>query len=250
MASPSLQNGAPNTPPPTDPASKNGDAKPIAAADVPLTSADDDGSAKRPRDARLLHVVLHNLGVQQYQERVPLQLLDFAYRYTSSILLDAQRLSSEGYGGQPAEKKRGGAGANTDDSSGITVTSLRQAISSRQGSCFENAAPKEFMFSQAAERNRISLPKVERGYGVQLPEEKYCLTGVGWGLKEEWDEDPEEDAPTTNGDGAPQHDQSHDQRMGGMDGADEDEQEDDEGAGKLEDVFGEEAGDGNGMDES
>lgn len=46
----------------------------------------DNGQSKRPRDARLIHLILANYGVNAYQERVPLQLMDFAYRYTSSIL--------------------------------------------------------------------------------------------------------------------------------------------------------------------
>src|SRR5690242_19093890 len=60
---------------------------------VPLTSAHDSGLGKRPRDARLIHMLLSNLGVTAYQERVPLQLLDFAYRHSSSILSDALHLS-------------------------------------------------------------------------------------------------------------------------------------------------------------
>lgn len=242
MASPALQNGAPHTPPPTEPSSKS-DSKLAPIPDVPLTSADDDGSAKRPRDARLLHVVLHNLGVQSYEERVPLQLLDFAYRYTSSVLSDALRLSAEGYSGQNNERKRGaGAASANDDASGITVTALRQAIASRQGYAFETALPKEFMLEQAAERNRIALPKVERGYGVQLPEEKYCLTGVGWGLKDDLDEGEEDDvAPITNGVKA---DAQEDSQMGGLDGTVDDGEDEDaaeeEGEGRMEDVFGEE----------
>lgn len=217
-----------------------------------MTSADDNGLSKRPRDARLIHLVLHNLGVQSYQERVPLQLLDFAYRYTSSVLSDALRLSAEGYSGQNVERRRGGAGAGNDEGSGITVTALRQAIASRQGYAFEAALPKEFMLEQAAERNRIALPNIERGHGVQLPEEKYCLTGVGWGLKEEWDDaDDEETMPETNGIAALKSKESRleDTQMGGVDGP-EDRDEDDEGAGRMEDVFGEEGDGDTGMDEA
>lgn len=50
----------------------------------------DAAFAKKPRDARLVHLLLAQMGVHAYSERVPLQLLDFAYRYTSSILSDAQ----------------------------------------------------------------------------------------------------------------------------------------------------------------
>lgn len=52
----------------------------------PTNSQVDKGQSKRPRDARLIHLVLANYGVNAYQERIPLQLMDFAYRYTSSTL--------------------------------------------------------------------------------------------------------------------------------------------------------------------
>lgn len=246
MASPQLANGHPSTPPATDPATINNKPSDAAKPDpeAPLTSQQDDGLSKRPRDARLIHTVLQNLGVQNYQERVPLQLLDFAYRYTSSVLSDSLRLSAEGYTAQASEKRKAAAG---DDGSNITVTALRQAIASRQGYAFEPALPKEFMLEQASERNRVALPKVERGYGVQLPEEKYCLTGVGWGLQEEWDSE-EEDAPIVNGSAAGQPaTRQEDETMGGVDGNGE-EEGDDEGEGKMEDIFGEEGG-GDGDDD-
>ena len=94
---------------------------------------------------------------------------------------------------------------------------------------------------QAVERNRIQLPKVERGYGVQLPPEKFCLTGVGWGLKDEWESDEdvviEEAAPAMSRSASQRKEVDEDERMGGLDG-----DEDEEGVGRMEDVFGE--GDG------
>ena len=122
------------------------------------------------------------------------------------------------------------------------MTALRQAISSRQGYSFETALPKEFMLEQAGDRNRVALPKVERGYGVQLPEEKYCLTGVGWSLQEEWDSEVEDEEPKVNGTAGaalPAVTGEDDEDMGGVE-----EEGDDEGEGKMEDIFGEGGGDG------
>lgn len=246
MASPTV-NGHPSTPPPSDPAPVASNTQSTTlppAPDAPLTSLSDDGDAKRPRDARLIHLVLSSLGIHSYQERVPLQLLDFAYRYTSSVLSDSLRLAAEGYqnaGTSGGGARRGGAGS---DDSAITVTALRQAIASRVGYRFQSGAlPKEFMLEQANERNRVALPKVERGYGVMLPPEKFCLTGVGWGLKDEWEseEDEEGDEGETRENGVAGADKD-DEPMGGLDGAaDDEEDDDDEGAGKMEDVFGEDA---------
>jgi len=36
--------------------------------------------SRKPRDARIIHLILSSLGVTSYQERVPLMLMDFAYR--------------------------------------------------------------------------------------------------------------------------------------------------------------------------
>lgn len=250
MASP-LANGHPATPPASEPASRP--PQPPAEQnlpDVPLTSAQDSGDSKRPRDARLIHLVLSSLGIQSYQERVPLQLLDFAYRYTSSVLSDSLRLSADGYADQRNAGRCRGAAAEAGGE-GITVTSLRQAIASRQGYTFAGHLPKEFMLDQATERNRVTLPRVERGWGVQLPAEKFCLTGAGWDLKDEWDSEEEvvaEEATNGTANGTVRRPASGgskpDEPMDGLEGAmDEDEDDDEEGGGRMEDVFGEEGGD-------
>lgn len=248
MASPTQANGVhPSTPPATDPSAPNtaAQSRPDLPPDAPRTSLQDSGEAKRPREARLIHLVLATMGINSYQERVPLQLLDFAYRYTSSVLSDSLRLSGEGYAGanEPRGRGRGGGGgANPGGdagSEGITLQSLRQAIASRQGFTFVNHLPKEWMLEQAEQHNKIALPKIEtRAYGLQLPPEQYCLNGVGWGLKEEWSD--EEEVKDDEPDQAAKIEKKDDARMGGMDeeDGDEDEDEDEEGAGRMEDVFG------------
>lgn len=214
---------APKVPPSQSPLASTSPAFPTA----PLA---DNGLSKRPRDARLLHMVLANLGVTAYQERVPLQLMDFAYRYTSSILQDTLHLTSEGYGipGHTSGAGRGTGGHN--DMSSVTLSSLRLSIASRTHYQFNPSLPKEFYHEIAQERNRVALPLVSKDWGLRLPPEQYCLTGVGWGLKEEWDSEGEE---------AEQDDK--DQMM--LDSAIEDEGEGnggEDGNERMEDLFGEE----------
>ncbi|GAB7366796.1 hypothetical protein MBLNU230_g0748t1 [Neophaeotheca triangularis] len=237
-------------------------ALPSQSQTTPLSSLQDEGTSKRPRDARLIHLVLSSLGIQSYQERVPLQLLDFAYRYSSGVLSDALRLSAEGYanaGGNERGGKRGGGGgggAGGDAAAGsgekITVTSLRQAIASRQGYSFEGGGlPKEALLEQAQVRNAVALPAVDKGAGgaLQLPPEKDCLTGVGWGLKDMWSDDEsmgdvEEGSRASAGarsGGLVNGGGMEDQKMGGMEGAED--EGDEEGEGRMEDVFGEEGED-------
>lgn len=205
----------------------------------PNTSLNDSGLTKRPRDARLLHMVLAHLGVSAYQERVPLQLMDFAYRYTAGVLADAVAISAEttaaapgGKGGAPGNPQRaggggGGAGAGGDENN-VSLAAIRSAIASRLNYQFNPVLPKEFLLELAQEKNRVSLPRPEREYGVRLPPERYCFTGAGWGLKEEWDSDVEDDGDEQGKDGI-----NGDDRMEGVqeEGMDEDEDE-------FEDVMG------------
>lgn len=156
---------------------------------LPSGSLVDNGLSKRPRDARLLHMILANLGVTAYQERVPLQLMDFAYRYTSSTLQDALHLTAEGHGNSA---QLGREPKTHNDMSSVSLHALRLSIASRTHYQFSPTLPKEFYHEIAQERNRVALPPVGKDWGLRLPPEQYCLTGVGWGLKEEWDSEGEE----------------------------------------------------------
>ncbi|MCJ1476374.1 Transcription initiation factor TFIID subunit 9 [Lambiella insularis] len=168
------------TPPPTH-------SQPPPTAPAPTSSLLDDGLGKRPRDARLIHMVLANAGITAYQERVPLQLMDFAYRYTSSTLQDALHLTNETYSNTAAGAGRGAGGGPAGDSNAVSLLGLRLSVASRTHYQFAPVLPKEFYMELASERNRVALPGMGKEWGRRVPPERYCLTGVGWGLKGEWD---------------------------------------------------------------
>jgi len=157
----------------------------------PPTSLSDPGTSKRPRDARLIHLILANMGVHAYTERVPLQLLDFAYRYTSSILSDA--ISYEPPLPTTSGSKKRGANADGSGEDAVSLNALRTAVGARAAGAFNTSLGKEFMSEVAQERNRIALPRVEREFGIRLPPERYCFTGVGWGVKGAWEESVEDE---------------------------------------------------------
>jgi len=108
--------------------------------------------------------------------------MDMAYRYTTSILQDALLYNDI-------------TSNNTSASSNpsITLSDLRMAIASRVNHQFVTAPPKEFMLDIAQERNKIALPVVKRDWGVRLPPEQYCLTGVNWELLAEDEVEDEDD---------------------------------------------------------
>jgi len=172
--------------------------------------------------------------------------MDFAYRYTSAVLSDALHLQNEGYDqaeGATASKGRGRGQKNNEDGD-VSLAALRMSIQSRLGYQFSGSLPKEFLKTVADEKNRIALGPAVRETekvgplvaGVRLPHERHCLTGTGWGLKDEWESEGEESA----------EDDGVQQPVGAPDGMqlDEDEEvdEDEEGAGRMEDVFGDEGG--------
>ena len=180
--------------------------------------------------------------------------MDFAYRYTSSVLGDALHMQNEGYDqadsnttSKAGRAKNAAAKAEEGD---ISIQALRMAAGSRISHQFSgpSALPKEFLKQLADDRNRISLNTQakdgDRGSGVtiggiKLPHERYCLTGVGWGLKDEWDSEGEESVGSEqDGDGAAPGPQGDDTQMDDMEeGADEDED-----LGTMEDVFGDDGG--------
>lgn len=219
----------------------------------PLTSLTDDGTSKRPRDHRLIHLLLTSHGVNSYQERVPLQLMDFAYRYTSTILSDALHIQLEGYdqsenGGAGKKGAGGKGGANKADEGDVSLAALRMSIASRLSHSFtgQGDLPKEYLKQLADDRNRVSLQqqlkddKASSGAnigGVRLPHERYCLTGMGWGLKNEWESEGEESDEDMDAPAAPVTSGPADAAMADVDEGMEDEDE----GGTFEDVFGPDA---------
>ena len=133
----------------------------------------------------------------------------------------------------------------------------------------------------AAERNRVALPGASRGgfpsssssdhvnhapasatattprggtennstvmAGMRLPPERFCLTGLGWNLKDEWESEGEEDVvippPSQQ---QQQGQQSHtaetrdEQQQREQEQEEEDAEGDEDEDGRMEDVFGEE----------
>lgn len=154
----------------------------------------------KPRDARTMELLLTAQGVHQYEQRVPLFLLDFAYRHTNSILSDALHLSQD----PTYLSKPGGAGSGSNEPP-IKPSAVQAAISSRLAYSFRGGggaaggggASKDWMLEIARERNKVALPRVTANdWGVRLPNEKFVLSGSNWGLKEVWEgsADGEEDS--------------------------------------------------------
>lgn len=179
--------GHPSASPPSLPRTAPSQPAPITISNptIPLTSLQDNSLNKRPHDARLMHMLLSSLGCTAYQERVRLQLLDFAYRHSSSILSDALHLSSDAYISQQTRARDAPPGGRFREVDGqVSANAVILAIQSRlqyqfsggNGGC---GLSKEFLLRTAQQRNKDTLPRVLRNeWGVRLPSERFVLTGV------------------------------------------------------------------------
>ena len=182
-------------------------------------------ATQTPRDVRLLRLIFATQGVTAYEDQVSLQLMDFAFRYTSEVLQDAMVYNDyahptqsnagnmgggpiggstlpggSGLGGGNNNNSSGGGGASgagdgSGDGSGpnnqmLTNEDIRLAISARTSYQFKPIPPKKMLMELAAERNEKPLPAVMPMWGLRLPPEKYCLTAKDW--SEEHDTAPAE----------------------------------------------------------
>ncbi|KAK4132546.1 transcription factor TAFII-31, partial [Trichocladium antarcticum] len=161
-------------------------------------------AAPRPRDARTVELLLSAQGVTSFEQRVPLLLLDLAYRHTASILSDALHLSADPYTSHAGARPSAAAGAAPVNVGEATVgaNAVSLAIASRLGFQFRGGgggggvgggtgggggASKDWMMEMARERNKVALPRVMPSeWGVRLPGERFVLSGVSWGLRDVW----------------------------------------------------------------
>lgn len=132
-----------------------------------------------PRDVRLLHLIFATQGIQNYHDHVPLQLMDFAHRYTTSVLKDA--VAYNDHSKNSINTTSAASTVGTDD--------IRLAIAARTNYQFKPTPPKELMLELAHERNSKPLPPVIPKWGLNLPPEKYCLTARDWDTLEEEQEE-------------------------------------------------------------
>ncbi|KAI0023818.1 transcription initiation factor IID, 31kD subunit-domain-containing protein [Xylariomycetidae sp. FL0641] len=189
---PNTQNSA------TSAAGGGGAGAAAANTTAPAPASSTSPHAPRPRDARTLELLLTSQGVTSFDSRVPLVLLDFAYRHTSAVLNDALHLSGDPYVAQAGTRPSAAAGAapvapGTGGDGVVSTAGVNLAIASRQAYQFRGGGltgaggvSKEWLAELARERNRVALPRVlANEWGVRLPNERFVLSGQGWSLREQ-----------------------------------------------------------------
>ncbi|KAG0198981.1 Transcription initiation factor TFIID subunit 9 [Mortierella sp. GBA30] len=118
----------------------------------------------QPRDAKVISLILQSLSVEDAEQKVIHQLLEFAHRYTTDVFQDALLYSEHA----------GRTEVGLDD--------VKLAIQGRVNHSFTAPPPKEFLLELAEEKNKVPLPLIPEKYGIRLPHERHCLTAVNFQL--------------------------------------------------------------------
>ncbi|XP_069468992.1 transcription initiation factor TFIID subunit 9B isoform X3 [Ambystoma mexicanum] len=118
-----------------------------------------------PKDAQVMAQILKDMGINEYEPRVINQMLEFAYRYVTTILEDAKIYSSH------AKK------------SNVDADDVRLAIQCRTDQSFTSPPPRDFLLDIARQKNQTPLPLIKPYAGPRLPPDRYCLTAPNYRLK-------------------------------------------------------------------
>lgn len=64
----------------------------------------------------------------------------------------------------------------------IDLDDIQLAIQGRVNHSFTTPPPKEFLLELAQEKNKAPLPLIPEKYGIRLPADKHCLTGINFSI--------------------------------------------------------------------
>ncbi|XP_030649293.1 transcription initiation factor TFIID subunit 9 isoform X1 [Chanos chanos] len=118
-----------------------------------------------PKDAQVMIQILKDMGITEYEPRVINQMLEFTYRYVTSIIEDAKIYAAH------AKK------------SNVDADDIRLAIQCRMDQSFTSPPPRDFLLEVARQKNITPLPLIKPYSGPRLPPDRYCLTAPNYRLK-------------------------------------------------------------------
>ena len=129
------------------------------------TSNPTTGPKIAPKDGQVIAAILKDCGVTEYEPRVVQQLLEFVYRYVTTVLEDAQVYSTY------AKKKS------------IDADDVRLSVQLLQEKMFTSPPPRELLVEIARHRNSIPLPPIKSHAGPRLPSDRYSLISCNYKYK-------------------------------------------------------------------
>ncbi|WVF66114.1 hypothetical protein IAT40_000853 [Kwoniella sp. CBS 6097] len=136
-----------------------------------------------PRDGRLISLIMGSKGIDDADERVIHQLLDFAHRYTADVLTSAQSLADHA-----ARGSGGSGGGGSSSANKIEREDVELAIQMRKRYEFFEAPPRDYLATLAHELNSQPLPILPESFDiVRLPPAHQRLGEVNFSIAPEDD---------------------------------------------------------------
>lgn len=118
-----------------------------------------------PKDAQVIMSIMKEVGVGEYEPRVVNQLLEFIYRYVTSVLDDARVFANH------SKKKT------------IDLDDVKLAVQMQLDKSFTSPPPREVLLEISRVKNVNPLPLIKPHCGLRLPPDRYCLTACNYRLK-------------------------------------------------------------------
>ncbi|KAG5682462.1 hypothetical protein PVAND_011813 [Polypedilum vanderplanki] len=122
-------------------------------------------SKQLPKDAQVIISILRDLGLESFEPRVINQLLEFTYRYVTTILEDAKVY------------------ANHSKKKGIDLEDVKLASTMLLDKSFTGPPPREVLFEVAKQKNTQPLPTIKPHSGIRLPPDRHCLLAANFKLR-------------------------------------------------------------------
>lgn len=117
------------------------------------------------KDAQVIDAILKEMSVEEYEPRVVHQLMEFTNRYVTSVLQEAQVLSSY---------------AKKDV---IDLNDVQLAVNMQTDKTVTSPPSRELLLEVAREKNNQPLPPIKAHNGLRIPFDRYTLIGTNYKLK-------------------------------------------------------------------
>ncbi|KAF7636041.1 Protein kinase domain-containing protein [Meloidogyne graminicola] len=118
--------------------------------------ADSGTSSKQPHLMEIMNQMCRDLGINECEPQLLLQMCDIAYSLTKNVLLEARSV------------------AEFNGKKFIERTDVDFALKSFNEKFCKDRPPIALMTELAAEKNAQPLPQIRQNYGLRLPNDRFC----------------------------------------------------------------------------
>ncbi|KAF7684397.1 Transcription initiation factor TFIID subunit 9 [Astathelohania contejeani] len=119
-----------------------------------------------PIDAKIISLILRSLGIEECEPKVIIQILEFAYKYSTGVMEDAQLYAE--YCGRDR----------------ISTADIKLALQTKVGRHFVPPPPKQFMSEIANSVNSKPLMSADNENLLRVPSSKKALFNLDYELLE------------------------------------------------------------------